>query len=184
MSTKAGPGAGGTTLSPLSASPGRALRAVAFTPAVRGYPGGIADMTAEQDDFTGGSFDGGGSLAGEPAAMVAAGTGQRDSAGPAFGTSVWQQSVAAWQEAGIDWLREARPGPSPEDRAAEDDLQHTEPIPVVPALDAPGQAGAPGPAAEPAADEDLIVLSAAKATAAEPASGQAGARAAEDAAAG
>ena len=140
-------------------------------------------MTAEQDDFTGGSFDGGGSLAGEPAAMVAAGTGQQDSAGPAFGTSVWQQSVAAWQEAGIDWLREARPGPSPEDRAAEDDLQHTEPIPVVPALDVPGQAGAPGPAAEPAAGEDLIVLSAAEATAAEPASGQAGAGAPDGAAA-
>ena len=55
-----GPG-GGTTLSPPPIPPGRALRAVAFTPAVRGYPGGIADMAAEQDDLAAGdSPDGGG----------------------------------------------------------------------------------------------------------------------------
>jgi hypothetical protein len=141
-------------------------------------------MAAEQDDFAGGSFDGSGFLAGEPAAAVAAGGRQQNPAGPAFGASVWQQSVAAWQEAGIDWLREARPGPGPEERAAaEADLQHTEPIPVVPALDAPGEAGSHGPAAGPAADEDLIVLSAAEATAAGPGSGQAGAGAADGAAA-
>jgi len=80
-----GPG-GGTTLSPPPIPPGRALRAVAFTPAVRGYPGGIADMAAEQDDLAAGDLlDGGGSWAGAPAAEAAPGAGPSTgpSAGPA-----------------------------------------------------------------------------------------------------
>jgi hypothetical protein len=94
------------------------LRAAGFAPAVRGYPGGIADVAAEQDEFTTGApGDGGG--------------------------SVWQQSVAAWREAGIDWLQEARPGPTPEDVAVAEAGDHnTEPIPVVPGSDPPEQAGA------------------------------------------
>src|SRR6516162_2072432 len=99
-----GPG-GGTTLSPPPIPPGRVLRAVAFTPAVRGYPGGIADMAAEQDDLAAGDLlDGGSSWAGAPAAAAAPGAAPA-AAAPARGTSVWQQSVAAWQEAGIEWLR-------------------------------------------------------------------------------
>src|SRR5215469_9892394 len=180
-----GPG-GFTTLSLPPIPPGRVLRAVAFTPAVRGYPGGIADMAAEQDDLTAGDLlDGGGSWAGAPAAEAvpgggpsagpaagsAAGPGRGPAAGPAaaasgLATSVWQQSVAAWQDAGIDWLREMHPGPSAEDRAAaEADLQHTEPIPVVPAFEPPGQDAAAGQAEE-AVDEDLVVLSATETTAA------------------
>src|SRR5215813_1781776 len=157
VSTNGGAG-GGTTLSPPPIPPGRALRAVAFTPAVRGYPGGIADMAAEQDDLAAGDLlDGGGSWSGARVTAAAPGAGPAAVA-PALATSVWQQSVAAWQEAGIDWLREARPRPSVEDRAAaEADLQHTEPIPVVPAVDPPEHAG---PAAEAAAGEDRVVLGA------------------------
>jgi hypothetical protein len=142
------------------------LRAVAFTPAVRGYPGGIADMAAEQDDPAAGDLlDGGGSWTGAPAAGAVPGAAQA-SVAPALGTSVWQQSVAAWQEAGIEWLRETRLGPSAEDRAAaEADLQHTEPIPVVPAFDPPDQAAAAG-RAEEAVDDDLVVLSTTETTAA------------------
>src|SRR5215470_10467011 len=186
VSTNGGAG-GGTTLSPPPIPPGRALRAVAFTPAVRGYPGGIADMAAEQDDLAAGDLPGGGgSWAGPPAAAAAPVAAAAPGAGPnaaALATSVWQQSVAAWQEAGIDWLREARPGPSAQDRAAaEADLQHTEPIPIVPGFDPPGQAGPAGRAAAAAVDEDLVVLSAAEATAAP--SESAAAAATGDAAAG
>jgi len=141
------------------------LRAVAFTPAVRGYPGGIADMAAEQDDLAAGDLLDGGSWAGGPATEAAPSAGPAVAA-TALGTSVWQQSVAAWQDAGIDWLREMHPGPSAEDRAAaEADLQHTEPIPVVPAFEPPGQDAAAGQAEE-AVDEDLVVLSATETTAA------------------
>jgi len=166
VSTNGGTG-GGATLSPPPIPPGRVLRAVAFTPAVRGYPGGIADMAAEQDNLaTGDLLDGGGSWADAPVTAAAPGAGPA-AAASAFAISVWQQSVAAWQEAGIDWLREARPAPSVEDRAAaEADLQHTEPIPVVPAVDPPGQAGPAGPAAEAPVDEDRVVLGATDATAA------------------
>jgi hypothetical protein len=160
-----GPGAGGATLSPPPAPPGRALRAVAFTPAVRGYPGGIADMAAEQDDLVEG--DAGhspGSWAGERGATASAGGGRKGVAGAVPGTSVWQQSLTAWQEAGIDWLREARRAPSAEDRAAaEADLQHTQPIPVVPAFDPRGQAG---PGERPAAPAGETAAAAAGAGAA------------------
>jgi hypothetical protein len=112
-------------------------------------------MAAEQDELAAGNLlDAGGSWGDPPVA-----TGGPDAAAPALATSVWQQSVAAWQEAGIDWLREAHPGPSAEERAAaEADLQHTEPIPVVPAFGPPDQAGTAGRAAEAVVDEDLVVL--------------------------
>src|SRR5215472_9364976 len=146
-----GPGTGGATLSPPPVPPGRVLRGVAFTPAVRGYPGGIADMAAEQDDLTaGGSDEGTGSWESEPGAATLAGGGRQDAPKAVLGGSVWQQSLNAWQKAGIDWLREARPAPAPEDRAAaEADLQHTQPIPVVPGLDPPGRSGAGEPAEGP-----------------------------------
>ncbi len=132
-------------------------------------------MAADQDDLTNGPVDGSDALSGGMAAQAPADAGRPDAARQALGTSVWQQSVAAWQEAGIDWLREARPGPSPEDHAAaEADLRHTEPIPVIPAFDPPGHAGVSGPAAETAADEDLIVLGAAGAAAAGPGTSKAG----------
>lgn len=182
MNASGAAGTGGTTLSPPPSAPGRALRAVAFTPAVRGYPGGIADVAAEQEDrAAGGPGDSTGLWAGEPDAAAPAGAARQNAVGAEFGASVWQRSLAAWQEAGIDWLREARPAPSAADRAAaEADLQHTEPIPVVPAFDLPGQPGAGGQAVAPGGgagamaaaagvakatadedvpDEDLIVLS-------------------------
>lgn len=194
-----GPGAGGAILSPPPVPPGQALRAVAFAPAVRGYPGGIADMAAEQDGLAAGdSGEATGSWTGEPGATAPAGAGRQNALSAVAGASVWQQSLAAWQKAGIDWLREARPAPSVEDHAAaEADLQHTQPIPVVPAADPPGRPGAGerlvGPASETAgaaagaraaravpgedvADEDVIVLSG---TGAATGSGAAGAAVAE-----
>jgi hypothetical protein len=132
------------------------VRAVAFTPAVRGYPGGIADMAVEPDGLAAeGPPDSSGSWAADPAVTARSSARQQTAAPAASGGSVWQQSLAAWQEAGIDWLHEARPVLSPEDRAAaEADLQHTQPIPVVPALDPAGAAPA---AAVPGADEDAGV---------------------------
>jgi hypothetical protein len=164
---------------------------VAFTPAVRGYPGGIADMTAAQDDLVAGDTGASPSTwANERDVTAAAGEGRKSGAGAVPGASVWQQSLSAWQEAGIDWLREAHPAPSTEDRAAaEADLQHTQPIPVVPAFDPPDQAvpgeRAAGPFGETAAgaagagvagaaadrdvvDDDMIVLSGPETVAAEP----------------
>ena len=47
MSTGSGAGRGGIAL---FATPGRVPRGVAFAPAVRGYPGGIADMASDLDE--------------------------------------------------------------------------------------------------------------------------------------
>jgi hypothetical protein len=177
---------------------------VAFAPAVRGYPGGIADMAGDLDEYVADlSFDDdelwepaaeaepgdttaaepgdtaaaepgdtaaaepgdtaaaepGDTAAAEPAdtpsqaGAATAGAGSpasgqqvpepvpgqqlpgesRPSAQPAPGPppSVWQQSAAAWQEAGIDWMRPATAGPRPAGRPAYDDDPHTEPIPVL-----------------------------------------------------
>src|SRR5215472_7747597 len=49
VSADSGPGRGGTAL---YVSLGRGQRGVAFAPAVRGYPGGIADMAGELDEYT------------------------------------------------------------------------------------------------------------------------------------
>ena len=100
VSASGGPGAGGATLSPPPVPAGRVLRGVAFSPAVRGYPGGIADMAAEQGDLTDGDEpDGGTAWTAAPAAAAGGGLGQL-AAQPAAGTSVWQQSIAVWREAG------------------------------------------------------------------------------------
>ena len=178
VSADSGPGRGGTAL---YVPPGRGQRGVAFAPAVRGYPGGIADMASDLDEYTADLSFGDDELwepaaAGEPedAAGPAYAAGQRDAArqrdaaesaepggapshtGPAAGSpatgqqlpgepgprspsqaapvppvSVWQQSAAAWQEAGLDWLRPATAGPRPTVTAATDDDPHTEPIPAL-----------------------------------------------------
>ena len=49
--------------------------------------------------------------------------------------SVWQQSLSAWREAGLEWQRLAGWEP------ADADQQRTEPIPVVPAMTTPLDAG-------------------------------------------
>ena len=176
MSTGSGTGRGGTAL---FATPGRVPRGVAFAPAVRGYPGGIADMTGDLDEVvtdepledgepwaavanpeTGdvpgqaedapGQFQSAGPIPGQPA-QAESRPAQPKSAEP---VSVWQQSAAAWQEAGIDWLRTAsgRAGPAGSTLAAStaarlassppaDDDPHTEPLPVITDDAAPGPGG-------------------------------------------
>ena len=183
VSADSGPGRGGTAL---YVSPGRGQRGVAFAPAVRGYPGGIADMAGDLDEYTADLSFGDDALwepdaAGEPedAAGPADAAGQGDAAGlrdaagpggaaaepggapshagpatagaeaagrqlpgdsgprapaqavPVAPVSVWQQSAAAWQEAGIDWMRPATAGPRPTAGPAADDDPHTEPIPAL-----------------------------------------------------
>ena len=54
--------------------------------------------------------------------------------------SVWQQSAAAWQEAGIDWLRPASSRGASVAAAAADDPR-TEPIPVLPPTALPARPG-------------------------------------------
>jgi hypothetical protein len=139
---------------------------VAFAPAVRGYPGGINDMTGEPDDGPDVSFDDkawdpaaaegrGGTLPRAEAAPAKAGSpmpsqqapGQQAQGAvvpgrpappvPVPPVSVWQQSAAAWQEAGIDWLRPAAAGAPP----ADEEDPHTEPMPV---LTADGSVRTPG----------------------------------------
>ena len=183
MSTGGGTGRGGTAL---FASPGRLPRAVAFAPAVRGYPGGIADMAGDLAELAEGEPFGDGELwaiapaaapgdapdhaedasahaedapdhvrpAGPMSVRPARDESRQAQPEPAEPVSVWQQSAAAWQEAGIDWLPSASAGsgavgstsvastwPRLESTPSADDDPHTEPIPVIPA-DAP-----PGPAA-------------------------------------
>ena len=173
MSTGGGAGRGGTAL---SASPGRSPRGVAFAPAVRGFPGGIADMTSDGGELASGEPFGddnlwaipadaetgdapdaaedapdqgrpGGPLAVQPA-QAQPRQAQPKPAGP---VSVWQQSAAAWQDAGIDWLRPANAEAGsagaagtrarPESTLAADDDPHTEPIPAISADVPPGAGG-------------------------------------------
>src|SRR5215471_3461463 len=61
---------GGTAL---FASTGRGTRAVAFAPAVRGYPGGIADMASDLGELAAGESSGDGDLW-----AIAADTGPSD----------------------------------------------------------------------------------------------------------
>jgi len=180
VSADGGPGRGGTTL---SVSRGRGPRGVAFAPAVRGYPGGIADMAGDLDEYdadrlfgdddlwepedaepgdaaergdAAGPADAGtpgdtqsqaGPATAEAAAPAPGGRAPGQSApgqqppaelgsrpstqAPAPPVSVWQQSAAAWQEAGIDWMRPATAGPRPTGGPATEDDPHTEPIPVL-----------------------------------------------------
>ena len=74
MSADSGPGRGGTAL---FVSPGHVPRGVAFAPAVRGYPGGIADMAGDLDEYDAGLSFGDDELwdpvaAAEPVGTVAA----------------------------------------------------------------------------------------------------------------
>jgi hypothetical protein len=166
VSAGGGAGRGGTAL---FASPGRVPRGVAFAPAVRGYPGGIADMAGDPDELvatevgdgepwaiTGDAESGDPPDQAPPAGPVqpAQAESPQTPPEPAGPVSVWQQSAAAWQEAGIDWRRSPRAGVGPAGSSARaasarvrpvssppaDDDPHTEPIPAVSA-DAP-----PGPA--------------------------------------
>src|SRR5262249_3142169 len=115
------------------ASRGRLPRGAAFAPAVRGYPGGIGDMASDLDELAADESSGGGELwpvtadAGPgdapeqdpraPAGLVPAESARAQSRQaqpePAEPVSVWQQSAAAWQEAGIDWLSSGRAGGGP-----------------------------------------------------------------------
>ena len=133
------------------------IPALGRTPALRGYPGGIdaagpgwLSLTAggEQPDPGPASAPGTILLAhGGPDARGGPGTGDEPRAGRrprsrrtwargraappasagAGGRSVWQQSLSAWREAGLEWQRPAGW------ESADADLQRTEPIPVVPA---------------------------------------------------
>jgi hypothetical protein len=107
----------------------RPLPELAVSPVMRGYPGGIADV-ADQDDFPVAEFG-----------FFATRESAADSAEPdtpeATGGTVWQQSLRAWREAGIDWQR------PPRGRSLDTDLQLTEPIPAV-ATNGAGRAGKAG----------------------------------------
>jgi hypothetical protein len=96
------------------------IPALGRTPALRGYPGGI--------DAAGPSW-----------LNPAAEGGQPDSGPASAGRSVWQQSLSAWREAGLEWQRLAGW------ESADADQQRTEPIPAVTAM-MPADAG---PAAPP-----------------------------------
>ena len=180
MSTGSGAGRGGTAL---FATPGRVPRGVAFAPAVRGYPGGIADMASDLDELVPDEALGDGELwaitadtetgdapgqAEDAPGQAGDAPGQDQPAGPIAGqparaesrqaqpepaepVSVWQQSAAAWQGAGIDWLRSAsaRAGSAGSTLAAStlarpasglpaEDDPHTEPLPVITGDAAPG----------------------------------------------
>src|SRR5690242_14155360 len=145
------------------------IPALGRTPALRGHPGGIdaagpgwLGLTAGGDQPDPGPASAPTTIPlaeGGPGARGGSGTGAEPRAGRwqrirgarargpatsrapagAGGPSVWQQSMSAWREAGLEWQRLARWEP------ADVDEQRTEPIPVVPAtvpLDA-------GPAAPP-----------------------------------
>ena len=141
------------------------IPALGRTPALRGYPGGIdaagpgwhsrtegggqpdpgpasAPRTIPMAD--GGPGTGGGSgTEAEPrpgrwprarGARARGSATPRAPAGPA-GRSVWQQSLNAWREAGLEWQRLAGWEP------ANAGQQRTEPIPVVPAMTTPVDTG-------------------------------------------
>ncbi|HEY1343728.1 MAG TPA: hypothetical protein VGF54_01925 [Streptosporangiaceae bacterium] len=158
--------AGGTSLTVSTWALRGVIPALGRTPALRGYPGGIdaagpgwpsrtaaggqpdpgpasapgaiplADGGAE---FRGGSGTG---TARRPGRRPRArGARARGSAAPralpgAGGRSVWQESLSAWREAGLEWQRLAGWEP------ADADQQRTEPIPAVPAM-MPVDAGRP-----------------------------------------
>ena len=145
-------------------SPGRAPRGAAFAPAVRGYPGGIADMAGEPDEdepdlslrgdelWEPGAEPGPGDAPLQAPAEAGAPAPGRPA--PAAPVSVWQQSAAAWQETGIDWMRPAAAGRQPHAGPAAEEDPHTEPIPVLSAdgsvrtADTAGRSPAEHPAAE------------------------------------
>ena len=178
-------------------SPGRVSRGVAFAPAVRGYPGGIAGLAGDPDeyavDLSFGDDDSwepaaaaelddtaeaepGDTLAQAAAGAGAPAPGQQAPGQPAPGpqlagqqlpgepgsrppaqpvpappVSVWQQSAAAWQDAGLDWTRPAAAAARPAGGIADDDPR-TEPIPVLTADGSPRVARTGDPAGRPQAE--------------------------------
>ena len=108
MTADGEPAWGGTTL---SIPQRRTLRAVAFAPAVRGFPGGIGDMAADlDDDLMPDEPSGDPGPLGDPGPPVAASPARRGQP-PAPVPSVWQQSAAVWDEAGLAWQRPAAGDP-------------------------------------------------------------------------
>jgi hypothetical protein len=112
------------------------------TPALRGYPGGMDAAGLAQPGRTTGDDQpkpdsasapppGRRQRWGRPARRAPAGRGKAG----AGGTSVWQQAFTVWRLAGLEWQR------PPGWQSADADLQRTEPIPVVPAVAVPADAG-------------------------------------------
>jgi hypothetical protein len=159
---------GGTSLTVSPWTLRGVIPALGRTPALRGYPGGIDAAGPGWLSLTAGGNQPDPGPASAPAAILVteggpgtqggSGTvteppagrrrrirGARDR-GPATprtpagagGPSVWQQSLSAWREAGLEWQRLAGWEP------ADVDEQRTEPIPVVPAM-APLDAGLAAP---------------------------------------
>src|SRR5690348_17436147 len=121
VSPDSGPGRGGTAL---YVSPGRGQRGVAFAPAVRGYPGGIADMAGDLDEYTADlSFD---------------------------DDELWEPAPAGEPEDAAGPASAGGPGNAaePADAAAEDAPSHAGPAPGSPATgqQLPGESGPPSPA--------------------------------------
>jgi hypothetical protein len=159
---------GGTSLTVSSWALRGVIPALGRTPALRGYPGGIDAAGPGWLSMTGGGDQpdpgpasapetilvtaGGPVTRGVPGTATEPRPGKRQrtrgkrARGPATsralagadGRSVWQQSLSAWREAGLEWQRLAGWEP------ADADEQRTEPIPVVPAM-VPLDAGAAGP---------------------------------------
>ena len=160
---------GGTSLTVSSWTLRGVIPALGRTPALRGYPGGIDAAGPGWLSLTGGGDQPDPGPASAPETIVAAAGGPVTRGAPgtateprpgkrqrtrgkrprgpatsralagADGRSVWQQSLSAWREAGLEWQRLAGWEP------ADADEQRTEPIPVVPAM-VPLDAG---PAAAP-----------------------------------
>lgn len=159
------PGRGAAALDFLPEPASQARPSLSLIPAAHGYPGGIGDALDSLD----------GELLGEPGAACPI-HGEGDQPGVPSGldqAEVWQRSLAAWQDAGLDWQPEAGPldtvspaaasagtastaaapakaGAAPETGMAQAPAGRdwsTEPIPVI-TDDAPAPAGqSPAPAA-------------------------------------
>ena len=158
VSANASPGQGGTSLAVGPWTLRGVIPALGRTPALRGYPGGIvaagpgwSGLAVQDGNHAGDLPQSGSGEAGGPGTGNGPGAGAtgRESGtggvmGAAGGSSVWQQALSAWNEAGLEWQRPAGWHP------ADSDLQRTEPIPVVRAdilLDDAAPAAAPARAA-------------------------------------
>jgi hypothetical protein len=102
------------------------LPALGRSPALRGHPGGIDAAGPGRPGLAAGGER-------RPPGPVSASVDapRADARTGAGGRSVWQRSQSAWRAAGLEWPRQAAWNP------ADDDLQRTEPIPVVSAPVAP-----------------------------------------------
>ncbi|HEY7430691.1 MAG TPA: hypothetical protein VH641_08150 [Streptosporangiaceae bacterium] len=138
MTRDSEPGRGASALA-LAPEPASQARPLSLIPAAHGYPGGIGDALDALDDTP---------LAG-PAAAHRPTRRDDDVPGIPAGLAraeVWQRSLAAWQEAGLDWR--------PERAAPADRDWSTEPIPVISASEPAAPVTAdPAPAAAPESAE-------------------------------